>query len=105
MIEFPVQTVVFEVSDKDDASRLCKIFAMNGYMAKAKRDEDSVIGNWLVFVEIRSVKLLELERRITEAKALLEVEMGEWGATENFYLPDHFLQLRHALDVLDGGGE
>jgi len=50
-------------------------------------------------------RIAELEKRIAKAKALLEVEIGEWGATENFYLPDHFLQLRKALDVLDGGGE
>ena len=45
------------------------------------------------------------DKRITEAKALLKVEIGEWCATENFYLPDHFLQLKQVLDILDGGDE
>jgi len=70
---------------------------------------DLYYGNAYDVVVDENAKLIarvaKLERRITEAKALLEVEMGEWGATENFYLPDHFLQLRKALDVLDGGGE
>jgi len=44
----------------------------------------------------------ELKRRIAKAKELLEDEICEWGATENFYLPDHFLQLEQVLDVLDG---
>jgi len=47
----------------------------------------------------------ELKRRIAKAKEILEDEIVEWGAVENFYLPDHFLQLKQALDVLDGGGE
>ena len=67
---------------------------------------DLYYGNAYDVVVDENAKLIarvaKLERRITEAKALLEVEMGEWGATENFYLPDHFLQLRKALDVLDG---
>ena len=50
-------------------------------------------------------RIAKLERRIAKAKALLEVEIVEWGAVENFYLPDHFLQLEQVLDVLDGGGE
>ncbi len=68
---------------------------------------DVYYGNAYDVVVDENAKLItrvaKLERRIAKAKALLEVEIGEWGATENFYLPDHFLQLRHALDVLDGG--
>jgi len=44
MNEIPVQTIVFEVNDKIDARELCEILAMNGYMAKAKSDDDSITG-------------------------------------------------------------
>jgi len=49
--------------------------------------------------------IAELEARIDNAKTIIENEIGEWGATENFYLTDHYLQLRQAIDVLDGRGE
>lgn len=46
----------------------------------------------------------ELERRITKAKNILESEMRPWHSTPTGNLPDHYLQLRQALDVLNGGG-
>jgi len=46
--------------------------------------------------------IAELEARITEAIAILESEMGEWAAVAPLYLPDHYLQLRQAIDVLEG---
>lgn len=70
---------------------------------------DVYYGNAYDVVVDENAKLItrvaKLERRIAKAKALLEVEIGEWGATENFYLPDHFLQLKQVLDILDGGDE
>jgi hypothetical protein len=47
----------------------------------------------------------ELNRRIAKAKDLLNAEMGMWRSVPTGNLPDHFIQLRQVLDVLDGGGE
>ena len=47
----------------------------------------------------------ELNRRIAKAKDLLNAEMGQWRSVPTGNLPDHFIQLRQVLDVLDGGGE
>lgn len=47
----------------------------------------------------------ELNRRIAKAKDLLNAEMGMWRSVPTGDLPDHFIQLRQVLDVLDGGGE
>ena len=47
----------------------------------------------------------ELNRRIAKAKDLLNAEMGTWRSVPTGDLPDHFIQLRQVLDVLDGGGE
>ena len=47
----------------------------------------------------------ELNRRISKAKDLLKAEMGQWRSVPTGNLPDHFIQLRQTLDVLDGGGE
>ena len=47
----------------------------------------------------------ELNRRIAKAKDLLNIEMGQWRSVPTGILPDHFIQLRQTLDVLDGGGE
>ncbi len=70
---------------------------------------DLYYGNAYDVVVDENAKLItrvaKLEKRIAEAKELLEDEIGEWGATENFYLPDDFLQLEQVLDVLDGGDE
>jgi len=70
---------------------------------------DLYYGNAYDVVVDENAKLItrvaELEKRIAKAKELLEDEIVEWGAVENFYLPDHFLQLEQVLDVLDGGGE
>ena len=38
-------------------------------------------------------------------KDLLQEELGEWLSVSAVYLPDHYLQLRQVLDVLEGGGE
>ena len=47
----------------------------------------------------------ELLSRIERAKDLLQEELGEWLSVSAVYLPDHYLQLRQVLDVLEGGGE
>jgi len=47
----------------------------------------------------------ELLSRIERAKDLLQEELGEWLSVSVVYLPDHYLQLRQVLDVLEGGGE
>lgn len=49
--------------------------------------------------------IAELEARIDNAKTIIENEMGEWLPINNLYSPDHYLQLRQAIDVLDGRGE
>ncbi len=46
-----------------------------------------------------------LQARIDRAKDLLQEELGEWLSVSAVYLPDHFLQLRQVLDVLEGSGE
>lgn len=51
------------------------------------------------------VENAELKRRIAKAKDLLNAEMGMWRSVPTGNLPDHFIQLRQVLDVLDGGGE
>jgi len=45
----------------------------------------------------------ELNRRIAKAKDLLNAEMGMWRSVPTGDLPDHFIQLRQVLDVLDEG--
>jgi len=47
----------------------------------------------------------ELLSRIERAKDLLQEELGEWLSVSVVYLPDHYLQLRQVLDVLEGSGE
>lgn len=47
----------------------------------------------------------ELNRRIAKAKDLLNAEMYGWREVEVACLPDHYLQIKQVLDVLDGGGE
>ena len=47
----------------------------------------------------------ELLSRIERAKDLLQEKLGEWLSVSVVYLPDHYLQLRQVLDVLEGGGE
>ena len=47
----------------------------------------------------------ELQVRIDKAINLLQDEMGDWLPIGSLYLPDHYLQLRHILDVLRGDGE
>ena len=49
--------------------------------------------------------IAELERRAARAKELLQDEMGDWLTVEAIYMPDHYLQLKQTIDVLDGGGE
>ncbi len=49
--------------------------------------------------------IAELESTIAKAKDLLNAEMGQWRSVPTGNLPDHFIQLRQVLDVLDGGGE
>ena len=49
--------------------------------------------------------IAEFERRIAKAKDLLNFEMGQWRSVPTGNLPDHYIQLRQVLDVLDGGGE
>lgn len=46
--------------------------------------------------------IAELERRITEAKEILEDEMGEWLPLQVPYLPEGMMPIRKALDVLEG---
>lgn len=64
MNEIPVQTIVFKVNDKIDARELCEILAMNGYMAKAKSDDDSITGGWLVFVEVGYPKHIQTAKSV-----------------------------------------
>ena len=124
MSEIPVQTIVFEVNDKIDARELCEIFAMNGYMAKAKSDDDSITGGWLVFVEVgypkhtqtaKSVygndsddaRVAELEENdagwgtiaIALNKRIDRLDARMFGMERRF---TKFLQLNQALDILDG---
>lgn len=47
----------------------------------------------------------ELQVRIDKAINLLQDEMGDWLPIGSLYLPDHYLQLRHILDILRGDGE
>lgn len=49
--------------------------------------------------------IAELERRITEAKEILENEMGEWLPLQVPYLPEGMMPIRKALDVLEGEEE
>jgi uncharacterized protein (UPF0335 family) len=51
--------------------------------------------------------LAELKRRIIKAKGILKGETGkfEWLWSDIGDMPDHFLQIKQAMDVLDGGGE
>jgi len=83
------------------ASLEARIVELENKLAKKEIEYTDL---WDDALELQA-RVEELEKRIAKAKELLEDEICEWGATENFYLPDHFLQLRHALDVLDGGGE
>ena len=52
-----------------------------------------------------NARIAELERRAARAKELLQDEMGYWLTVEAIYMPDHYLQLKQTIDVLDGGGE
>ena len=52
-----------------------------------------------------NARIAELERRAARAKELLQDEMGDWLTVEAIYMPDHYLQLKQTIDVLDGGGE
>lgn len=52
-----------------------------------------------------SLRITELERRITEAKEILEDEMGEWLPLQVPYLPEGMMPIRKALDVLEGEEE
>ena len=57
--------------------------------------------------EINSLReyIADMERIIIKSKELLEAEMRPWRSTPTANLPDHYLQLRQVLDVLEGGGE
>ena len=52
-----------------------------------------------------SLRITELERRISEAKEILEAEMGEWLPLQVPYLPEGMMPIRNALDVLEGKAE
>lgn len=125
MNEIPVQTIVFEVNDKIDARELCEILAMNGYMAKAKSDDDSITGGWLVFVEVGYPKHTQTAKSVygkdSDDARIAELEENDagWGTiaialnkridrldARMFEMERRFtkfLELNQALDVLDGG--
>ena len=49
--------------------------------------------------------IAELESRIDKAKKIIESETDKWMPISVSSPPDHYLQLRQAIDVLDGRGE
>ena len=86
--------------------KLCPFCGGSANMCDCAMSCDITVQTWNTrpIEDALNARIAELERRNAKAKDLLEDEMGEWLPVSATYLPDHFLQLRQVLDVLDGGG-